>query len=102
MDCSLPWDPSIHGILQGKYTGVSSPSLLQQIFPAQNQTQVSHTASRFLPSAAKGSPKIVDIIYQTDINQKSMTVFHKCLQDLKSVFTYEYYISLPEYIADGM
>ena len=30
-----------------------------------------------------------------------MTVFHKCLQDL-NVFTYEYYISLPEYIAEGI
>ena len=50
MDYS-PWNSP------GQNTGVGSLSLLQQILPTQDRTQVSHIADRFFTSWATGKPK---------------------------------------------
>ena len=46
MDSSPP-DSYVHGDSPGKNTGVGGHALLQEIFPAQDQTQVSRIAGRF-------------------------------------------------------
>ena len=59
MDCSLPGS-SVHGILQGKNTGVGCHVLLQGIFPTQgsNPWHLLHLliTGRFLPLAPPGKP----------------------------------------------
>ena len=51
MDCSPPGS-SVHGDSPGKNTGVGNLSLLQGIFPSQDQTQVSRISGRFFTSWA--------------------------------------------------
>ena len=46
MDCSLPGS-SVHVDSPGEKTEVDCPALLQRIFPARDQTQVSHIEGRF-------------------------------------------------------
>ena len=46
MDCSLPGF-SVHGDSPGKNSGVGCQAFLQEIFPAQGLTQVSHIACIF-------------------------------------------------------
>ena len=41
---------TVHGILPGQNIGVGSLSLLQEVFPTQDQTQVSHIAGGFFTS----------------------------------------------------
>ena len=49
MDCSPPGS-SVHGNSPGKNTGLGCHALLQEIFPTQGWTQVSHIAGRFFTS----------------------------------------------------
>ena len=46
MDCSPPGS-SVQGDSPGKNTGMGCYTLLQGIFPTQDQTQVSHIEGRF-------------------------------------------------------
>ena len=59
MDCSLPGS-SVHGILQGKNTGVGSPALLWEIFPTQGSNPcllcLLHWQAGSLPLAPPGKP----------------------------------------------
>ena len=48
-----------HGILQARYTGVGSLSILQGIFPTQGSNTGSHIAGRFFPNWAMEFNKIL-------------------------------------------
>ena len=56
MECSPPAS-SACGYSSGKNTGVACHAVFQGIFPPRDQTQVSRTIGRFLPSEPPGNPQ---------------------------------------------
>ena len=83
MDYS-PWNSP------GQNTGVGSLSLLQQILPTQDRTQVSHIADRFFTSWATGKPKNTGVgslsllhwIFLTQKSKQGLLHFRRILYQL--------------------
>ena len=74
----------------GQNTGVGSLSLLQQILPTQDRTQVSHIADRFFTSWATGKPKNTGVgslsllhwIFLTQKSKQGLLHFRRILYQL--------------------